>query len=149
MIKFSTEPAQIWTPPCLPSHPTCVRQNVPKDNTWLGRGHHERVKHPPCLHVPWCPPYTVMECPSWPRHLPLTPPLPRYTCPLSLAATESVGHERRHGHRRLKLHACYWHKMWRTVPHTQQAEKRGFNRVPGRFGIQRRASRLDLKADKG
>ena len=28
-----------------------------------------------------------------------------------------------------------WHKMWRTVPHTQQAEKRSFNRVLGCFVI--------------
>ena len=39
----------------------------------------------------------------------------------------------------------YWHKMWRTVPHTQQAGKRGFNRVPGCFVTRKRASQFDLK----
>ena len=38
-----------------------------------------------------------------------------------------------------------WHKMWRTVPHTQQAGKRSFNWVPGCFVIRKRASQFDLK----
>jgi hypothetical protein len=35
--------------------------------------------------------------------------------------------------------------MWRTVPHTQQAEKRGFNHVLGCFEIWKRASQFDLQ----
>ena len=42
-----------------------------------------------------------------------------------------------------------WHKMWRTVPHTQQAEKRSFNRVLGCFVIRKHASQFDLKTNKG
>ena len=49
---------------------------------------------------------------------------------------------------RLSHRACQkvcWHKIWRTVPHTQQAGKRGFNWVPGCFVIRKRASQFDLK----